>query len=68
MHGSEPNRSDKRRAGYVCRYMPTTSHFDHAYGAELQQRGNNQVDFATRALWLMRGRDVCGLNDFHVGH
>lgn len=68
VHGSEPNRSDKRRAGYVCRYMPTTSHFDHAYGAELQQRGNNQVDFATRALWLMRGRDVCGLNDFHVGH
>ncbi|NQW11325.1 MAG: phytanoyl-CoA dioxygenase family protein [Alphaproteobacteria bacterium] len=67
VHGSEPNRSDKRRAGYVCRYMPTTSHFDHAYGAELQKR-SGQVDFANRALWLMRGRDVCGLNDFQIGH
>jgi hypothetical protein len=68
VHGSEPNRSDKRRAGYVCRYMPTSSHFDHGYGSQLQARGGNQVDFTTRALWLMRGRDLCGKNDFEVGH
>jgi len=68
VHGSEPNRSTKRRAGYVCRYMPTSSHFDREYGAQLQQRGGNQVDFAGRALWLMRGRDLCGRNDFQVGH
>jgi hypothetical protein len=67
VHGSEPNRSDKRRAGFVCRYMPTSSHFDHAYGADLQKR-SNRVDFATRALWLMRGIDRCGLNDFGIGH
>ena len=67
VHGSEPNRSTRRRAGYVCRYMPTTSHFDRTLGRELQARGS-QVDFASRALWLMRGRDVCGRNDFQIGH
>ena len=48
--------------------MPTSSHFDHGYGSQLQARGGNQVDFTTRALWLMRGRDLCGKNDFEVGH
>jgi hypothetical protein len=67
VHGSEPNRSDKRRAGYVCRYMPTSSYFDRTIGAELQAKGN-LVDFATRPLFLMRGRDVSGRNDFQVGH
>ncbi|MEQ8584749.1 MAG: phytanoyl-CoA dioxygenase family protein [Thalassobaculaceae bacterium] len=67
VHGSEPNRSDKRRAGYVCRYMPTTSHFDREIGRALQAKGN-LVDFATRPLWLLRGTDACGLNDFQVGH
>ena len=67
VHGSEPNRSTRRRAGYVCRYMPTGSHFDHGYGAELQKR-SGQVDFSGRPLWLMRGKDVCGKNDFAVGH
>jgi hypothetical protein len=67
VHGSEPNLSDKRRAGYVCRYMPTTSHFDREIGRALQAKGN-LVDFATRPLWLVRGQDACGLNDFSVGH
>ncbi len=66
-HGSGPNRSDKRRAGFICRYMPTTSHFDHAYGAELQKR-SGVIDFGRRALWLVRGRDVSGKNDFAIGH
>jgi hypothetical protein len=26
------------------------------------------VNFAQRPLWLVKGRDVCGLNDFTVGH
>ena len=68
VHGSEPNRSTKRRACYVCRYMPTTSHFDHDYGSTLQARSGNQVDFSGRALWQMRGKDVCGKNNFSVGH
>lgn len=67
-HGSEPNRSDQRRAGYVCRYQPTTSHFDREYGAELQARSGNQVDFVNRPLWLLRGEDKCGQNDLEHGH
>ena len=67
VHGSEPNHSDQRRAGFVCRYMPTTSHFDHVYGLELQRRSGT-VDFGQRALWLVRGTDRCGKNDFSIGH
>ena len=66
-HGSEPNRSERRRAGFICRYMPTSSHFDHTYGAALQER-SGVIDFGQRALWLMRGRDLSGKNDFEVGH
>ena len=27
-----------------------------------------QVDFSTRPLWLLRGKDRTGKNDFSVGH
>ncbi len=67
VHGSRPNRSTKRRAGYVLRFMPTTSHFDRDLGVELERRSGSIV-FSGRALYLMRGRDVCGLNDFQIGH
>ena len=60
-HGSEPNRSARRRAGFVCRYMPTTSVFDRALGAELQKR-SSRVDFANRELVMMRGVDRSGGN------
>ncbi len=63
VHGSKPNRSDKRRAGYVLRFMPTTSHFDRNLGAEITRKTGGQVDFVTRSLILMRGEDACGKND-----
>ncbi|PJK30994.1 phytanoyl-CoA dioxygenase family protein [Minwuia thermotolerans] len=63
VHGSRPNRSPRRRAGYVLRFMPTTSHFDRQLGAEIAKRTGGAVDFATRPLYLMRGRDVCGRNE-----
>lgn len=66
IHGSKPNRSPNRRAGFVCRYMPTSSHFDHDHGARLQKK-SGIVDFADRRLFQMRGGDVCGLNDFTRG-
>ena len=65
-HGSQPNRSPNRRAGFVCRYMPTSSHFDHAYGADLQQK-SGIVDFSGRRVIQMRGGDLCGKNDFSIG-
>ena len=67
VHGSKPNRSPHRRAGVAIRYMPATSHFRR----EAIQPGDGSgflVDFTTRPLFLVRGTDVCGLNDFEVGH
>jgi hypothetical protein len=67
VHGSQPNRSAKRRAGFAIRYMPSTSHFDRSLR---MGSGSNTapVEFARRPIWLVRGVDRCGRNDFAVGH
>ncbi len=67
VHGSRPNRSPHRRAGYVLRFMPTSSVFDRQIGAEIVKLTGGQVDFVTRPLYLMRGEDISGRNDFSVG-
>jgi chlorinating enzyme len=67
IHGSNPNRSTRRRAGLAIRYMPGTSLFDR----HLQAVGTNAgytVDFSTRPLWLLRGEDKTRQNDFQAGH
>ena len=67
IHGSNANGSPRRRAGLAIRYMPTTSHLDRT----LREAGDGSgvmVDFSTRPLWLLRGEDKCGANDFAVGH
>ncbi len=66
VHGSKPNNSPNRRAGFVCRYMPTTSHFDHELGKTFQKK-TGLVDFATRRVIQMRGGDPSGKNDFSIG-
>ena len=60
-HGSAPNRSGRRRAGFVCRYMPTTSVWDRELGKVLEER-SGAVQFAKRDLYQVRGRDVSGQN------
>ena len=67
IHGSRPNHSSRRRAGVVYRYMPTTSHFDHAYAFALHEK-LGVPDQSRRPLYLLRGQDRCGLNDYSVGH
>jgi hypothetical protein len=67
IHGAEANRSNQRRTGVALRYMPSTSHFDRGLRPVDGQSGV-PVDFARRPLWLLRGVDQCGLNDFEVGH
>ena len=59
MHGAERNNSGDRRAGLVFRYIPTTSHYDRELAKELGGLVANPV----RELHLVRGVDVCGLND-----
>jgi hypothetical protein len=51
----------------ALRYMPATSHFDRALRPSDGQTGV-AVNFAQRPLWLLRGVDRCGRNDFRIGH
>lgn len=67
IHGSNPNRSARRRAGLAIRYMPASSVFERSV-IEPGDAAGFQVDFSKRPLWLVRGRDVSGQNDFNVGH
>jgi hypothetical protein len=67
IHGSNANRSPKRRAGFVIRYMPAASVFERATGDEHVQSGVT-FSMSQRPIWLVRGRDVSGRNDFIVGH
>jgi ectoine hydroxylase-related dioxygenase (phytanoyl-CoA dioxygenase family) len=65
IHGSQPNRGSRRRAGYGLRFMPATSHFDHDAAVHRSEAGSAHH---TRPLILVRGVDRCGLNDFSRGH
>ncbi len=67
IHGANANTSNIRRTGVAIRYMPTSSHFDRRLHPAKGETGLN-LNFATRPLWLLKGRDVCGLNDFTIGH
>ncbi len=67
IHGSGPNRTDRRRAGFVVRLMPASSYYDHALGAEFAKQHPAQ-DYGNRALFLLRGQDRSGRNDFSIGH
>jgi ectoine hydroxylase-related dioxygenase (phytanoyl-CoA dioxygenase family) len=67
IHGAKANRSNIRRTGVALRYMPASSHFDRGLNPVNGQSGV-PVRFAQRPIWLLRGRDVSGLNDFEVGH
>lgn len=60
-HGNAPNPSGHRRAGFVCRYMPTASVWDQEAGACFAER-SGVVDFATGELFLIWGRDRSGRN------
>ena len=66
IHGSNPNRSPHRRAGLAIRYMPASSLFDRGRTADAS--AGYMVDFSKRPIWLVRGQDRTGLNDFQVGH
>ena len=67
IHGSNPNRSPRRRAGVAIRYMPATSLFDRSLIKPGAQSGYT-IDFSNRPLWLLSGVDRTGRNDFRVGH
>jgi len=64
-HGSEENRSPHPRRGMTLRLMPTTSVYDR----DLAQRRHTErggLDMSHHSIFLLRGRDVSGRNDFRV--
>jgi hypothetical protein len=66
IHGARVNRSNKRRAGVALRYLPGSSVFERAINPTDGKSGV-PVAFATRPLWLLRGQDRTGRNDFKAG-
>jgi ectoine hydroxylase-related dioxygenase (phytanoyl-CoA dioxygenase family) len=67
IHGARANTSPRRRTGVALRYMPATSLFDRRLKPVDGQSGV-PVQFARRPLWLVRGVDRHGGNDFVTGH
>ena len=66
IHGSNPNTSSRRRSGLAIRYMPGSSYWDRSHTTP--DASDLVVDYSTRPLWLLRGRDATGRNDFEAGH
>ncbi len=67
IHGAKANTSTQRRTGVALRYMPASSHFDRSL-KPVDGKTGVPVSFATRPLWLLRGHDASGRNDFQTGH
>jgi len=66
IHGSLANTSGQRRAALILRYMPATSHYDRSLVT--QRKDNSPFNIFDQPLWLMRGTDKTGKNDFAHGH
>jgi len=67
IHGALANTSRNRRTGAALRYMPSTSVFERDL-RPVDGKSGVPVDFARRPLWLLKGVDRSGRNDFEVGH
>jgi len=67
IHGAAANTSGQRRTGVALRYMPSTSVFERDL-RPVDGKTGVAVNFANRPLWLVRGVDRSGRNDFVVGH
>ncbi len=64
-HGSRPNRSDRSRRGMTLRYMPTSTVFDRDLARRLiDEKG--VMDHTNRTVFLVRGVDESGENDFRL--
>lgn len=64
-HGSAANRSPDPRRGMTMRMMPTSSVYDREVAGRMHaERGG--LDMSHHSIFLMRGRDVSGANDFRL--
>ncbi len=66
VHGSDANLSERRRMGLVLRIMPATSFYNHDSG-KIKEDAGSPHGYSNRALFLLRGVDRSGRNDFERG-
>lgn len=66
IHGSKANHTDKRRAAFIVRLMPSTSFYNHELGAEIGKKHPAQ-GYGIRPLYLVQGEDKAN-NNFTIGH
>lgn len=66
IHGSQANRTARRRAAFIVRLMPATSFYDHELGAVTGKQHEAQ-GYGIRPLYLVSGTDRAN-NNFHIGH
>ena len=66
IHGSQANRTNRRRAAFIVRLMPASSFYDHELGAEIGKKHPLQ-GYGERPLYLVSGADKAG-NNFEIGH
>ncbi len=66
LHGSKANISAKSRRGMTLRYMPLTSHFNRELAQQQAEDKDLLIGHEQRTLYLMRGGDICGKNDFQM--
>ena len=64
-HGSSANNSPRPRRGMTMRMMPTTSVYDRVL-ADQRQKERGGVSMADHSIFLLRGKDKSGQNDFRV--
>ena len=67
VHGSAANNSAQSRRGMTLRFMPTSSVYDRDLARSMSQ-AKNLNDQSERTLYLMRGSDTSGKNDFSQRH
>ena len=67
IHGSRANTTGARRAAFVVRMMPGNCYYDHKLGQEMA-RPHQAHDYGRRPLFLVRGQDRTGRNNFTIGH
>ncbi len=67
VHGSGANQSPRSRRGMTLRFMPTSSVYDRNLAKNFGNK-DPKLSMAERTLYLMRGADVSGKNDFTVRH
>jgi len=63
-HGSEANSSELPRRGMTLRYMPTSSVYEHDSSTRFAREG--KLHMSQRTVYLMRGVDESGKNDFRI--